>query len=195
MPPKPVKNEALTPTEAPAKGRSKLLLLLGLPLGAMLFAGGGFGAAWFLYNQNNSPVTQALRMLEPQTDPNAPKTSAGMPEQTRQVPADGAFSTTYFTFEPPLTTNPQGSRRFIQLGVTLSTQYDPKVMDFVKTHEAALRSDMLAVIGSFTEDAMNGRDGREALAAALRDAINERLEALEGFGGVEGVFFPSFVLQ
>jgi len=42
---------------------------------------------------------------------------------------------------------------------------------------------------------MSSRDGRERMAAALRDAINERLEAIEGFGGVEGVFFPSFVLQ
>ena len=38
-------------------------------------------------------------------------------------------------------------------------------------------------------------DSREALAVALRDAINMKLEALEGFGGVEEVHFTSFVLQ
>jgi len=37
--------------------------------------------------------------------------------------------------------------------------------------------------------------GREGLAGALRDAINAKLEALEGFGGVEEVHFTSFVLQ
>jgi flagellar FliL protein len=59
----------------------------------------------------------------------------------------------------------------------------------------ALRSDMLAVISGFTEAEVEGAEGRARLAAALRDAINARLEALEGFGGVEDVFFPSFVMQ
>lgn len=38
-------------------------------------------------------------------------------------------------------------------------------------------------------------DGRDKLAAAMKDAVNKRLEELEGFGGIENVFFPSFVLQ
>jgi flagellar FliL protein len=33
------------------------------------------------------------------------------------------------------------------------------------------------------------------LAAAIRDAINARLTVLENFGGVEDVYFTSFVLQ
>ncbi|MCC5964931.1 MAG: flagellar basal body-associated FliL family protein [Natronohydrobacter sp.] len=173
----------------------KLVMLLGLTLGAAAFTGAGFGAAWFLFHERNSPVSQALRMIERPVQSDDLRPRGGMPGQTRPTPADGAFQTTYFSFDEPLTTNPQGSRRFIQIGVTLSTQYDAKVMDFVKKHQAALRSDMLAVIGGFSEDAMSGREGREALALALREAINERLEILEGFGGVEGVFFPSFVLQ
>lgn len=191
---KPAPDDAATAAAPPPKKGGKLMLLA-LPLVAAMFGTGGFGAAWFLYRDAASPMAQALRMLDAAGNPATQPERGGMPAQTRNTPSDGTFATTYFTFEPPLTTNPQASRRFIQLGVTLSTQYDAKVMDFVKTHEAALRSDMLAVIGSFTEDAMSGRDGREALAHALRDAINERLEMLEGFGGVEGVFFPSFVLQ
>jgi flagellar FliL protein len=68
-------------------------------------------------------------------------------------------------------------------------------MTNVETHKAAIRSDMLAVAGNFGEEQIAGREGREALATALRDVINERLVELEGFGGVEGVFFTSFVLQ
>ncbi|MBA4349622.1 MAG: flagellar basal body protein FliL, partial [Rhodobacter sp.] len=37
--------------------------------------------------------------------------------------------------------------------------------------------------------------GRKRLADALKDAVNERLKTLEGFGGVEDVFFPSFMMQ
>ena len=191
---------AATPTEAdaekaPKKRGGKLLLLISLPLGAAVFAGAGFAAAWFLFHESNSPMSQALRMIEHPATAEAPAPRGSLPNQVRPTPADGAFQTTYFSFSEPLTTNPIGSRRFIQLGVTLSTQYDAKVMDHVRKHEAALRSDMLAVIGSFSEEAMSGREGREDMALALRDAINDRLEALEGFGGVEGVFFPSFVLQ
>lgn len=170
-------------------------MILGLPLGAAAFAGMGFGAGWFLYAESNSPMTQALRMIDRPAEAATAASRGGMPALTRRAPDGDALQTTYFTFDEPLTTNPKGSRRFIQLGVTLSTQYDAKVMDHVRKHQAALRSDMLAVIGGFSEDEMTGREGREALAAALRDAINSRLEAIEGFGGVEGVFFPSFVLQ
>lgn len=196
MPAKPAPTEVSPVAEPPKRRGGKLALILGLPLGAAAFAGMGFGAGWFLYSESNSPMSQALRLIErPSEAAELAAPRGGLPSPTRRTPEGDAFQTTYYSFDEPLTTNPQASRRFIQLGVTLSTQYDAKVMDHVKKHEAALRSDMLAVIGSFTEDAMSGRDGREALAAGLRDAINERLEALEGFGGVEGVFFPSFVLQ
>jgi flagellar FliL protein len=33
------------------------------------------------------------------------------------------------------------------------------------------------------------------LADGIKNAINSRLEELEGFGGVEGVYFTAFVLQ
>ena len=179
----------------PKKRGVSLVLLIALPLGAVGFAAAGFGAAWFLYSESNSPMSQALRMIERPADSPVASPRGGMPEPRRPTPTDGSFETTYFSFDEPLTTNPQGSRRFIQLGITLSTQYDAKVMDYVQKHQAALRSDMLAVIGGFSEEEMSGREGREVLAGALRDAINQRLEVLEGFGGVEGVFFPSFVLQ
>lgn len=195
MPPKasPKVETPVDPT--PKKNGGKLLLIIGLPLTAVIFSAVGFGAARFLHSENNSPMSQALRMLDrPSETENAPR-NGGMPTPSRRTPEGDAFQTTYFSFDEPLTTNPQGSRRFVQLGVTLSTQYDPKVMDHVKTHQAALRSDMLVVIGSIPEEKMGQRDGREELANALRDAINERLTNLEGFGGIEGVFFPTFVLQ
>ena len=56
-------------------------------------------------------------------------------------------------------------------------------------------SDMLAVISTFTEEDLAGTEGRAKLSEALKAAINKRLEKAEGFGGVEDVFFPSFVLQ
>jgi flagellar FliL protein len=59
----------------------------------------------------------------------------------------------------------------------------------------ALRSEVLGTIGTFTVDDVEGKLGRDNLANKIQDAINMKLEDLEGFGGVEGVHFTSFVLQ
>jgi flagellar protein FliL len=187
-----------TESAAPkAKGRMRgLLRLLGLVLGAGVFAGGGFGAGWYMFSASRSPVTEALRLIDRGEAGDDPAGAAeAMPRSARPLPDKGGFVTSYYTFPEALTTNPAGSRRFVQLSVSLSTQYDAKVMAHVETHKVALQSDMLAVIGSFTEEQMSSLEGRETLALALRDALNTRLESLEGFGGIEGVFFPSFVVQ
>lgn len=182
-------------TPRPKRGGG-LVRIVGLLLGAMLFAAGGFAAGWFHFSRAESPVAEALRLIE-RGEPAAPEAGDGTGPQkvARPIPETETFVTSYYTFEEPLTTNPAGSRRFLQVGITISTQYDAMVMTNVDTHKAAIRSDMLAVVGSMTEEQIAGREGREALAMALRDAINERLVQLEGFGGVEGVFFTSFVLQ
>ena len=47
----------------------------------------------------------------------------------------------------------------------------------------------------FSEADIQGKNGREQLAKALTASINEKLIALEDFGGVSEVHFTSFVLQ
>ena len=81
----------------------------------------------------------------------------------------------------------------MSLGV--STQYDETVIENVEKHQMALRSEVLGTIGSFSVVEVEGKSGRDALAKKIQDAINLKLEDLEGFGGVEGVHFTSFVLQ
>lgn len=185
-----------TPAPKTKRGLGGLLRVLGLVLGAGVFAAGGFGAGWYVFSNAGSPVTEALRLIDRGAETQGTETDTPPAQKVpRPVPETESFVTTYFTFPEALTTNPAGSRRFVQLTVSLSTQYDPKVMTHVETHKVALQSDMLAVIGSFAEEQMTSLDGRAQLAVALRDAINARLETLEGFGGIEDVFFPSFVVQ
>ena len=50
-------------------------------------------------------------------------------------------------------------------------------------------------MSEFSETEIQGREGKTSLAKALQDAMNARLEVLEGFGGIESVHFTSFVLQ
>jgi flagellar FliL protein len=183
---------ALPDVKARSFGKTlkKFLVMTLLAIG---LAGGGFGAGYYYSGGRLSPSEEVLRLIE--RDAAQTQSEAGPQKITRERPETPVFETRYHEFEQPLTTNLKGSRRFLQVGIGVSTQYDDSIVANVKTHELALRSDMLAVISGFSETDVEGAEGRAALAEALKSAINTRLEALEGFGGVEGVFFPSFVLQ
>ena len=89
----------------------------------------------------------------------------------------------------------RASRKFLQLGLGVSTQYDDEVISNVEDHQLALRSEILNVMSDFSEEEIQGKEGRKALAQALADGVNEKLMQLEDFGGIEEVHFTSFVLQ
>ena len=38
-------------------------------------------------------------------------------------------------------------------------------------------------------------EGKKMLQGALKDSINEVLKSREGFGGIDGVYFTSFIIQ
>ena len=143
-----------------------------------------------------SPADEVLRLIEESSgEGNMDDAADGPKKVPRDLPEAPVFVTQYYEFPSPLTTNLKGSSRFLQLGVGLSTQYDGTVLTNVETHQMAIRSDILAVLSTFSEADVEGTEGRDALAVALRDAVNRRLEVLEGFGGIHSVFFPVFVMQ
>ena len=113
----------------------------------------------------------------------------------KEAPAEETFATTYYEFAGTFTTNLEGSRKMLQIGIAVSTQYDDTVMQNVEAHELGLRSAILNRIGSFTEDQIKGEAGRNMLTESLKEVLNKELEELEGFGGIEKVHFTSFVLQ
>ena len=71
----------------------------------------------------------------------------------------------------------------------------PQVMENVESHQLALRGIILGVMSEYSQDDVAGREGKQALADSIKDALNIFLEDKEGFGGVEGIHFTSFVLQ
>ena len=119
----------------------------------------------------------------------------GEQKVAKETPEVDTFMTTYFEFPGTFTTNLMKSRRFLQVGLGVSTQYDDTVMGNVEAHQLALRSEILNSMSEFSEEEIQGKVGREALAKALTESINAKLIALEGFGGVGEVHFTSFVLQ
>jgi len=114
---------------------------------------------------------------------------------SKDTPEEETFETIYYEFAGTFTTNLANSRKMLQLGLAVSTQYDDTVMVNVEAHELGLRSVILQRIGNFSEDDIKGETGRKTLADSIRDALNVELEELEGFGGIEKVHFTSLVLQ
>ena len=81
------------------------------------------------------------------------------------------------------------------MGLSISTQFDATVIENVEMHTQALRSEILTVMGEFSEETIQGKAGRDDLSRRIKEAINTKLEELEGFGGIESVYFSTFVLQ
>lgn len=190
--------ETLDASAPRRKGR--VMGLLKTLLGSVLMAGAGFGGGWWYFANPLSPAQDVLRLIGPEAEQQAAETQEAEGEEAHKkvpkpLPEQELFVTSYFTFPNPLTSNVSGSNRFVQLQVGVSTQYDPAVIANVEAHVPALTSDILAVVATFTEDQLNGLEGRASLADAIKAAINARLEKMEGFGGIEDVFFPSFMLQ
>ena len=50
-------------------------------------------------------------------------------------------------------------------------------------------------MSEFSQEDVAGREGKQTLADSIKEALNIFLEDKEGFGGVEGIHFTSFVLQ
>ena len=169
--------------------------------GGLLMIGIGVAAGWLIFANGQPDPSEEIeeiierKMQEREEAEEMEADNATPSKLSKATPEEEVFETIYHEFAGTFTTNLAGSRKMLQVGIGVSTQYDDSVMANVDAHQLALRSIILGVISDFSEDQVRGGEGRELLADALRDAINAKLEELENFGGVEDVHFTSFVLQ
>ncbi len=105
------------------------------------------------------------------------------------------FKTTYIPLEGNFTSNLRDSEALIQLSLAASTRRDGRVLQWLGKHELAVRSAMLAVIADTPEEDVYSVAGKERLQKRLTDAINKVLSEREGFGGVDAVYFKTFIIQ
>lgn len=105
------------------------------------------------------------------------------------------FITSYYTFPDNFTAKLKGSNNFAQINVVVTTQYDEVIMENVERHRLILRPEILKTLSDFSIKGIEGKKGRDRLAEKIKQAVNVKLESLEGYGGVEGVHFTSFVIQ
>ena len=114
---------------------------------------------------------------------------------TKKSPELTRFDFSYLQLEREFLTNLTGSRKVMSIQVAVMTRYDERVFDNVKKHEFALRSVMMDVMRQTVDADLSKPDFRKELAVRLRDAMNTLLEKYEDFGGIEDVYFTSFIVQ
>ena len=188
--------------EEAAEGKKKggLLKYIMFGLGGLALVGLGLGAGYFVFGSKAADPSAEIeeiieRKMREAEEAAAAAEAANTGPERKEAPEVKNFLTTYFEFSGTFTTNLRESRKFLQAGVGVSTQYDDAVLGNVEAHQLALRSEILGTMSNFSETEIQGKTGRDELADAIKDSLNKKLEDLEGFGGVEYVHFTSFMLQ
>jgi flagellar FliL protein len=166
-----------------------LLLLAGTVAGTLFVTG-------FFDKKDTSAAEAQLKALEQQAS--APKNPASDPtpqKVTKDSPELTRFENHYMELEKDMVANLTNSRKVIQVRLAIMTHYDERVFKNVKKHEFALRAAALDVIRLTTDTDLNQADFRKKMAERIRSEFNAVLEKYEDFGGIEEVFFTSFVVQ
>lgn len=190
-------------TEAAGKKKgggvlTKILLGVGL-IGAG--GGGAFGAiqAGLLPGgahqgkEDNNP--KLIRKGE--EDPYAPISKDKESEGVAEVYGEGGseYRTSYYSFADDFTSNLKHSSALVQVSLAASTRRDGRVLQWMKKHELAIRSSLLNILADTPEEEVYTLEGKERLQKRLTQAINKVLTENEGFGGVDAVYFRSFIIQ
>jgi flagellar protein FliL len=106
-----------------------------------------------------------------------------------------AYQATYFQLQAPFTSNMSDTDAFAQISVAVSTYYDLRVVEAIKTHEMAIRSQVLMLLAQQPEAMLSTPDGKRQLQAKIKTIINDVLKQKTGYGGVDNVYFTNFVIQ
>ena len=180
------------------KGKKLLFLILAL----LVIGGGAVGGYYAVYGGGHHEGEAAAE------DPSQPHlvvregASEEAVAEARQRargrngrPDPRVFQATYIPLEGQFTSNLRGGDAFVQIAIGVSTFYDARVGERLTTHNMAIRSAILTTLSEADPVMITSTRGKEELKETLRNAINNVLTNREGFGGIDEVYFTSFVTQ
>jgi flagellar protein FliL len=193
-----------TETEAKPKkkgGAKKVLLIV---VGAIVLVGGGVGAGLYASGMGltgnhakaedpNIPKLVPKEGVEGVDAHAAPKGKHAAGEEPSPDPTK--YQVTFYPIEQSFTSNLRDSDGFVQLGIGVSTFYDNRVIENLKKNDMPVRSAVLLTLADQDAFVITTPEGKKMLQRALKDAINDVLKSREGFGGVDSVYFTSFIIQ
>lgn len=187
----------------PKKGKGLIVKIVG----GIVLIGAGVGGAYGAMMAGVLPGGNHAAKAEPQgpqlvrkdeEDPYAPPAEKGEGEGGAElVHGEGGseYRTSYYTFSEEFTSNLRDSTALVQLSLAASTRRDGRVLMWMKEHELAIRSRILVEIANTGEADVISPQGKLALQKRLTKAINDVLVEHEGFGGVDDVYFRTFIVQ
>ena len=196
-------------SDAKKPGKAKKLIVLGLAAtvlvgvgaGAGIYAGIGQGEAKEKEDPNRPKLV--LRSEEPEEqsaeggeekEP-APKIGTVSVANDRAPVDPRKYEITYFPIEQQFTANLSDGSGFAQLGISLATYYDSRVISNIKRQIVPIRSAVLMALSVQDSTVLSTPEGRQLFQRQLTRAINQVLREKEGFGGIDNVYFTNLVIQ
>lgn len=169
--------------EGKGKKSSKLKLIVILLVGILILGGGG-GAAWYFLVMKGDMVAEADAGMD-EADESARKQKKRSNEPPLFTGLDPAFVVSF---------KDQRHARFMQLSVELMSR-DPEVIEAIDQYKPMLRNNLLLLFSSQKFEDVITREGKERLLEQSLEEVNNTLSKEAGIGGVEAVYFTSFVAQ
>jgi flagellar FliL protein len=166
---------------------SVIVLIMSVMFGTLYFSG-------FFEHKSEAAAHEKVDELEKEADAARNATPEG-PSKVKKEAESTRFENTYLEIDKEFMTNITNSKKIMVVKVAVMTHYDSRVFDNVKKHEFAIRSAVLDVMRQSTEADVAKADFRSELAAKIKVVMNDMLMKYEDFGGIEDVFFTSFVMQ
>jgi flagellar FliL protein len=166
---------------------SVIILVISVVFGTLYFSG-------FFEHKSEAAAHEKVDELEKEAEAAHNATPEG-PAKVKKEAEATRFENTYLEIDKEFMTNITNSKKIMVVKVAVMTHYDSRVFDNVKKHEFAIRSAVLDVMRQSTEADVAKSDFRVELAAKIKVVMNDMLMKYEDFGGIEDVFFTSFVMQ
>jgi flagellar FliL protein len=183
--------------------RARKGAVMKIAIGAVLLLGLGAGGAYGAFAMGligaggEREPDQPKLVLKTEADPYAPPGNGKEKDAAAPVYGEGGskYRTAYYSFAESFTSNLADSPGLVQVELAVSTRRDGRVLQWVKNHELAIRSAIMAQLAATSEGELYDVAGKEKLAKRLTKAVNQVLEENEGFGGIDAVHFRGFLVQ